>query len=567
MKKSLLLMAALAMAGSASAGWGDSNEDPVALFPHSTGSYATEVKACPDGSVWSMIYHPNLKDAQDEYDTSHVVYEYILQRFDKEGNPQFDGLGMVLSDYSNISYTVINDYLVTDAEGNAIVAVIDCRNSSDHGRSYTAYKVAPDGTQLWGEDGVPISDPLKPAETSAAMRIVELEDGSFVFAWLEMNEVSTNVCLQRISKDGKPQWDIDKVKLDEDVTTYPYLVNSGDNTCILVYARSGSQVLYARKIDFEGEAVWAKDVRIYRGGWGSTPIHTQIKVAPSGDGGVLVAWTDDRNNMNLESPYLSYVTSDGKLGFAGQSDEADVRLTYTEFWRSFQVSVCAAEDGSGFYVIWRITSPNQGDQGMLMQKVSKEGDLLWGDEAKELYPPVSHSVGYTTVLPTSDGGAVGFFMEQVEYDEELGYAARFDGEGEFVWPEEYITVTVPGHQASSLQAQPYVGESWLLNWVDGRLGSVTNDNTYVMTVLNYDGTFGVADSAVRSVSFDAQSLRFDGKALKGSFADGAVLNVYNAAGACVAKTVAKDGLAPLNLPAGLYLTHDASGKSLKFIVK
>ena len=130
MKKCLLFMAAMAMAGTAIAGWGDSSEDPVAIFPHKTSSYATEVKACPDGSVWAMMYHPNTKNAEDEYDTSHVVYEYIVQHFDKEGNPEFEGLGKVISDYNNYSYTVINNYMIVDSEGNAIVAVQDCRNSS-----------------------------------------------------------------------------------------------------------------------------------------------------------------------------------------------------------------------------------------------------------------------------------------------------------------------------------------------------------------------------------------------------------------------------------------------------
>ncbi|MDE5839803.1 MAG: hypothetical protein K2H49_02675, partial [Muribaculaceae bacterium] len=547
MKKSLLFMAGMAVAGTAIAGWGNSNEVPVAIFPHQTSSYATEVKACPDGSVWAMMYHPNTKDAESEYDTSHVVYEYIVQHFDKDGNPGFDGLGMVISDYSNYSYTVINNYMIADSEGNAIVAVQDCRNSSGGARSYTAYKVAPDGTLLWGEDGVPISDPVNPADGSAAMRIVELEDGSFVFAWLEMSSNTTNVCLQRISKDGKPQWNLDKMRLDEDFTTYPYLVNSGDNTFILVYARSSSQVLYARKIDFEGESVWSKDVRIYRGGWGSTPIHTQIEVAPSGDGGVLVAWTDDRNAINLETPYLSYVTPDGELGFKGQSDESDAKLFYTDTWRSFQISTCAAEDGSGFYVTWRITSGNQGWQGMMMQKVSKEGDLLWGDDAKVLFEPVQNAVGYTSLLPNPDGGATAFFMEQVAHNVENGYAARFNADGEFVWDNGMIPVTIPGNQASSLKSQPYGEDAYLLNWVDGMLGSVTGDNTYVMTILKDNGTFGVVDSAVKTVSPGSMALDFDGRSIIGNIPDGSKLSIYSAAGVMVAETVACGGHAPVNL--------------------
>ena len=84
MKRILLLTAGMAVAGAASAQWGDSIDDPVKIFPSGTSSYATEVKASPDGSVWAMIYHPNTRNASSEEDIQNVVYEYIIQHFDKD---------------------------------------------------------------------------------------------------------------------------------------------------------------------------------------------------------------------------------------------------------------------------------------------------------------------------------------------------------------------------------------------------------------------------------------------------------------------------------------------------
>ena len=137
MNRTLLLGAALLVAGSAMAEWGTSAGQPTALFPSGTTSYATELKAASDGSVWAMIYHPNLADAEDEFDTSHVVYEFRLQRFDSDGNPTFPEEGILLSDYANWSYTVVTDYLLADSEGNAVVAVPDCRNSPGSEKSVT----------------------------------------------------------------------------------------------------------------------------------------------------------------------------------------------------------------------------------------------------------------------------------------------------------------------------------------------------------------------------------------------------------------------------------------------
>lgn len=567
MKRILLLTAGMAVAGAASAQWGDSIDDPVKIFPSGTSSYATEVKASPDGSVWAMIYHPNTRNASSEEDIQNVVYEYIIQHFDKDGKPQFEGKGMVLSDYSNISYTVVNDYLWVDRDGNAIVSVADCRNSASSERSYTAYKISPEGELLWGEDGVPISNASMPANMAACMRMVQLEDGSYVFAWMEMREDSQKVVLQRFDKDGNALWNVAETALDGEVTSYPYLVNSGDNTFILVYTRSSSQIIYARKMDFDASPVWAKDARIYRGGWGSTPIHTLISVSASGNGGVIVGWTDDRNATNLETAYMSYVTADGELGFAGQSDEADAKLTYDE-WRCFNMQVAPASDGSGFYAIWRRTDANQNYQGIMIQKVSLEGELLWGDNPPELYPTSRTSLAYLTLQPTDDGGACGFFQEYTSYYDQHGIAGRVDGNGEYVWPDHLIDVTRPGRQSSALKSQPYGSNAWLLNWSDGGSSAEDKDEAaYMMEIFNYDGSFGLKDSGVEKVTVTGSELAFDGSAITGPLADGSMVEIYDMAGIKVASVAAEAGRAGVDLPTGIYFAKTAEGMTLKFNVK
>lgn len=565
MKKHLLLMAGIAIAANAAAQWGTSVDDPLEVFPPGTGSYATEVKAAPDGSVWALIYHPNLRNAAGETDTQNVVYEYILQHFDPNGNETFPG-GMLISDYKNISYTVVNDYLLVDKDGNAIVSVIDNRNSGSGGRSYTAYKVSPTGEMLWGEDGVAVSDALNPAPFGTCMRMVQLEDGSFVFAWQEMDDNYSAVRLQRISNDGKPMWDLNKTTIEGDVNNYPYLVNSGDNTFILVYGKSASSVMYARKMDFEAESVWGKDVRIYRGGWGSTPLHTKIDVQPSGDGGVLVAWCDDRNSTNIETPYLSYVTTDGKLGFAGQSDEADVKLTYDN-WRSFNVATTAAADGSGFYVIWRHTDTNQGFQGIMMQKVDKEGELLWGDNPPEMYETAPGSLSYLSIQPTEEGGACGFFMKYYSYFEQEGIAVLINSNGDFLWDDNGAIKVTPGTRAtSSLKSQPYGEKSWLLNWTDNGTSAEDKETTYMMNILDDDGNFGKEITAVESVKSDKGSIRFNGESLLLNAPDGTGLNIFDTTGSHIGTLYLSNGKAEVKLPSGIYFAVTTEGSASKFIV-
>lgn len=575
MKKVLLMMTGLVMAGTAWADWSDRMGNPTPIFPAGTGSYAIEVAVGDDGDIWAVNYHPNLKDADDEYDIEHVVYEYRLQHFDKNGNPLFPEDGILISDYANKSYTVVSNYIHVDSEGNCIVAVSDQRNASDRECSVTAYKVSPTGEQLWGEDGVAVSDAMHPVGYVACMRLVEMDDHSIVFAWQESDGQDTNnVCLQRISKDGKAQWGTSKIWNEGQTCTYPYLVPSEDNTCILVYARTESAILYAVKLDFECESVWGKEVRVYRGGWGSVPLWTQLEVKSSGDGGALIAWSDDRAGTNIESPYISYVTSDGELGFEGVSDESDCKLYYGEDGvRSLGVTAAPASDGSGFVAMWRLVGGgNQSYQGIMAQKVSKSGELLWGDEAVTIFPIDVASYGYMSCQPTTDGGMMGFYEQYFAWNDQQCLAVRLDKDGDFVWKDGSMALSKEGRQSTSLKSQllPVPG-AYLIDWTDEETVGTGDDakkvTTYVMDRFNEDGTFGDSSTAVTSVESDSADLVFDGAMLLSSLADGTQVNVFDATGARVAGYTLAAGRAEVSLPAGLYMASVPGKASVKFIVK
>ena len=272
----------------------------IPIVTEGTSIYDNETVVGKDGTTYFLGYCPNLKEAEDEYDTDNVVYEYRLQAIDKNGVRKFGDLGLLISDYPNRSYCVVNDYLYLDKEGNIIVVVFDARahEYEDLMGAY-AYKISPEGEKLWGEDGVLLGNGR---DLVAAMKMVELSDGSIVFAWMRSHGQLMAIDLQRISAEGECQWNPTEVGLNSETVTYqyPYLVDAGMNQFILVYAKGGAQDLYARKMDFDGTSVWSEDTRIYRGGWGSIPLWTILDVKPSGDGGVILGWNDDRSMTNID---------------------------------------------------------------------------------------------------------------------------------------------------------------------------------------------------------------------------------------------------------------------------
>lgn len=437
----------------------------IPLVPEGTSIYDNETVVGKDGTTYFLAYYPNLKEAVDEYDTYNVVYEYRLQAVDKNGVRKFGDMGLLISDYPNRSYCVVNDYLYLDKEGNIIVTVFDARahEYEDLMGAY-AYKISPEGEMLWGDDGILLGNGR---DLVAAMKMVELADGSIVFAWMRSHGQVMAIDLQRISANGEKQWDSAEVGLNSETVTYqyPYLVDAGMNQFFLVYARGGSQDLYARKMDFDGTSVWSEDTRIYRGGWGSIPLWTILDVQPSGDGGVILGWNDDRSYTNVESAYMAYVTKNGEIGFEGASDEGDVKLGYSEF-RQFNCKVMADPAGDGFIAFWRETSEGQNWQRMMIQKVSKEGELLYGDEGVMLMDFEESHYGYNTLQPGNEGEMALFYMRQnAGYGDVDVFHMIFKTEtGEFIFEEPHRLVAGKMERSGLVSGVCQEEGFWILKW-------------------------------------------------------------------------------------------------------
>lgn len=477
----------------------------IPIVTEGTSIYDNKTVVGKDGTTYFLGYCPNLKEAEDEYDTDNVVYEYRLQAIDKNGVRKFGDLGLLISDYPNRSYCVVNDYIYLDKEGNIIVVVFDARahEYEDLMGAY-AYKISPEGEKLWGEDGVLLGNGR---DLVAAMRMVELTDGSIVFAWMRSHGQLLAIDLQRITAKGEPQWEPTEVGLNDETVTYqyPYLVDAGMNQFILVYAKGGAQDLYARKMDFDGTSVWSEDTRIYRGGWGSIPLWTILDVKPSGDGGVILGWNDDRSMTNIETAYMSYVTKDGEIGFSGASDNGDVKLNYSEF-RNFNCKVMADPAGDGFLAFWRETSEGQSWQRMVMQKVSKEGELLYGDEGVMIADFEETNFGYNSIQPGNEGEAALFYMRQnAGYgDVDVLYITFKTETGEFLMEEPHRLIAGTKERSSMTSHVCQEEGFWILKWKEDykdennntqekhllyRLDYRVNDTTSVENIITISDNF------------------------------------------------------------------------------
>lgn len=571
MKKILTLSVLGMLAMTASAQWTDNFDTPQELIPNTENSYGHAVCTNAAGQVYYLYMHPNLSQASDEEDIQNVVYEWRLQGFDVQGNKLFGELGKLISDYDNLSYSVFNDYMMVDRDGNAVFAVPDQRYGT--GMSLTAYKVSPTGEMLWGEEGIAL-DGKETAKLKTSTHVVQLENGSYVFTWVNSgNEIDdANACLQRVSADGKLLWNDADTRLIDDKSPYNYswLVNAGKNQVIQVYTKGSGQELYARKIDVTGESLWSKDTRIYRAGWGSIPIWTIIEVHPSGDGGVIVSWNDDRDASNYDKAYLSYVTSNGKLGFSGQSDNGDVRLGYVDGHRALNVTCMADPSGDGFIAAWREVDRDQRFQQIRVQKVDLKGNLVWAEDGVAINEFEAASYGYISISSGLSCEATVFYMDHKQNfgDTDIKTYTFNTISGEAINSLQPATLNTIAHERGALEVcNAQTARCWYLNWTDD--GPSQGDNpddslkgfNYIQRLM-YDGTTGVQ-------AVDAQTLRAVYAGGRFLLPAGADIEIFNMQG----QRVASLDNCPQTLgwtPAvnGVYLakvTVDGNSQTLKIV--
>lgn len=91
------------------------------------------------------------------FDSRSGNYDVYLQRLNARGEIQWAPKGLLVSNHPQQSWLVDYD-LAVDPDDNALLVFADIRNGGSSDLDVFAYKIAPDGSFLWGPDGIGLSD-------------------------------------------------------------------------------------------------------------------------------------------------------------------------------------------------------------------------------------------------------------------------------------------------------------------------------------------------------------------------------------------------------------------------
>ena len=471
-------------AGSALAVWSSDPAVNLAIADRTGEQVVPKIACAADGACYVAWF-----------DNANGGYEVYLQHLDPQGNELWPHNGILLSNHTQETSLVDWDMTV-DSAGNAVVTFTDIRAGGD--LDVYVYRVAADGSFLWGADGIAVSDN---ADYEPSPAVTQASDGDIVVVWPRFPDTgSGSLRMQRYAPDGTPRFalsGIDIVTAANESPAFERVIPSDNGSVIVSYIRdidsfTAPRHLRVVKVAANGSIVWGP-LAIYDAV--SLPIAYLPQLVSDGANGAVLCW--HRSQSNIYNSAVQRVTSAGVEVWAHNG----VLVSTLASRYHINPSLAFNAPSNECYVFWNEETTSQNQWGVRMQKLTAAGARAWTDNGIAL---VTMSTVYRSsprAVPVP-GGAEVFFSDEPTggFNQDRVIGLRVDTLGNTVWGPVLVSSVL-----SSKSRLPVVvdgsGVARMI-WEDDRNGT---PDVYGQAVL-LDGTLGAPVTAVSS-SMRALALR------------------------------------------------------------
>ncbi|MBP9079671.1 MAG: T9SS type A sorting domain-containing protein [Flavobacteriales bacterium] len=387
-------------------------------------------------------------------------YQLRMQRLDAGGNRLWDIAGLVVSDHPQNSAIFRYD-LQSDGDGKAIVAFQDERTGV---LDIVAYKIAPDGTFIWGPDGVELPTT---GSTGLSPRVAALENGNTVVTWSTDHDPG-RVAYQLITPNGS-------LLLPEAATlsastrlSRPVPIATDDGGFILQYALEGSSFLApatmkAQRFNAAGTAVWADPVTV-----SSKTISGFFFPQPVSDeeDGLYVAFnTGNPDNASYTDVYVQRVRANGTL-WSAEGTRLDNSATTQKFTAGKGLVLMENDGQDGLMVPMQVTDGSQGQSGVAVQRVDTAGVRQLGNGAVTVIPVSAQYVQPWDIAATHDGAVIAH--QSGAFGQVHLAATRVDLSGATVWVPAQMDLCTANSNKDDLQLTEEEDGQVVAVWKDDR---------------------------------------------------------------------------------------------------
>lgn len=453
--------------------WTDDSAANTPLISMTGDQVQPKMVATPDGGAYVSWF-----------DNRVGGFDVYMQRINADGEPQWAADGVLIAERS---FSSTQDYdLTIDSDGHAVVAFRDDRFG---GVVVTASRIALDGTQVWGPDGV---QPSLTGPFIGAIRVAGTTDGRIAVGWYNGNAAR----VVKLDTDGDELWATDIGSAPTgDFTVSDLVVSDGARSTgevvVLMTTIGGFSTprhLYAQKLDADGNLMWAAPSEIHTGS--SLQIGNFPGGVTDGAGGIVTAWYET-SPLDVRA---QHVDADGVIQFPAGGAQASTDAT------SNRVSPNAAYDASTgeTYVFWHELTALQEPIGVYGQKFNTAGLRQWTDTGISIFDSTSETTQARTLL--HENGAQVYFAERLTPTVQrlLGAFVDSDGGIETAVSDETFDLSTAESSKSRLTAIRTSDDMAVLLWQDNRSGT---EDLYAQNV-NADGSLGTACPIVGDLDCD-----------------------------------------------------------------
>jgi hypothetical protein len=276
-----------------------------------------KVATCPNGDSYIAFFSQE-----------NGNYNVRLQRLDFQGYELWADGGILISNHPQMSWLTDWD-MAADPSDHAILTFQDIRNGGNN--NVVAYRIAPDGTFVWGPDGIALSNS---SAFNVSPKVVVTAVGNAVIAW----QADDVIIRQKIDPAGSLLWGTSGITMSGANTySWPQLLPVGMDEVIMKYFEDSGppnapiRHVYAQKFDASGSPVWSSPAAVSTAGGISA--FTQIfPFINDGSDGFYISWHDDRDNDLLASVWVQHIGNDGTVLFSPGGTEASTQSSRNHFY-------------------------------------------------------------------------------------------------------------------------------------------------------------------------------------------------------------------------------------------
>ena len=412
-------------------------------------------------------------------------YNVRLQYLDPDGNAMWADNGLLVSDEPQMSWLTDWD-LTVDASGNAVVVFQDIREVDNNP---VAYCVSPEGEMLWGENGVMLSNN---ANFEPNPKVCATDNGSAVFAWQSEAASASEVHLQKVSPAGALLWGDGIILSGSEEYTFPFLSPAGGEQVFLIWHKESgpfwapNRGMYVQLLDADGNFVWETAAEAY------APVPSgpviSLQMCSDGMGGLIFTWYRNDTGLHFHS-YVQHMDAGGNMSMPAGGALVSTSTSQNHMYPA-PAWMSATQE---IVVFFSEQDMNQNQRGLYAQKFDLDGNRQWTDNGKELIALSNND--YSLIMAAGYPDKAISVYEAYEFgnasDTKI-QAVMLDGEGNFVWEQEFIDMST--FQSPKLHpelSQHYFGQ-WVCVWEDQR-----NDggDIYAQNI-QPDGTLGPVITAI-----------------------------------------------------------------------